>query len=154
MATEDDPFCNAEIVNSESVYTNRYFFVLYNIRPTVPGHVLLIPKRHVEHITELDSEEMRYMHAALKAVIPVLLKEYDADDSSYNLIIQAGKYSGMSIRHLHMHIIPRNKTDRYQKRNNALYTDIERSRKGLGKTHVKEQIARLKSVFAKRGSTR
>ncbi len=150
MKQNADPFCDKRVISSESVCSSRHFVILYNIRPTVPGHVLLVSKRHVERITELDAKEISDMHSLLRKVIPVLIKAYDAEDESYNLIVQAGENSGMSVRHFHMHIVPRNSRDRYSKKNNALYTDIERARKGLGHRHVIEQTARLRRLFSKK----
>ncbi|MEM0154252.1 MAG: HIT domain-containing protein, partial [Methanothrix sp.] len=65
----------------------------------------------------------------LKKVIPKLLEYYSYKEDSYNLIIQKGRYSGMSIKHMHMHIIPRNGEDVFQFEENSIYRSFTSSKK-------------------------
>ena len=142
----DDPFCSREILSETLFYGTKSFYVLYDIKPVVPGHVLIIPKRHVMGITELGQGEFRELHGLMRVLIPKMLRLYKSD-GSYNIVLQTGRYSGMSIRHMHIHLVPRNRRDRYQIRNNRLYVDIERNRKGMGRKFVDSEVKRLRKAF-------
>jgi bis(5'-adenosyl)-triphosphatase len=99
------PFCDSENIKNQIFYEDEIFYGLYNIKPIVPGHSLLIPKRHVEHLLELNDEEMKMLLPVLKKIIKGLLKTYDAD--SFDLSLQEGKPAGQMVPHLHVHLIPR-----------------------------------------------
>ncbi len=142
----DDPFCSSDILKETLFYATKWFYVLYDIRPVLPGHILIIPKRHVVGITQLTRDESAGLHRLLKMLIPKMTRLYKSD-GSYNIMLQTGAYSGMSIRHMHIHFIPRNRGDRYQIRNNTLYVDLERNRKGMGKKFVESEVKRLRKAF-------
>ena len=141
-----DPFCDKEQYSKTIFYMGRHFMALYNIRPILPGHSLLIPIRHVTRITELSSDEAKDMIAAMREVVPALIKLYGADDDSYNMDIQSGPSSGRTIDHLHLHVIPRKPGDRYYG-SSGFSVDIQESLKGLGPEHVAKEVARLRRHF-------
>lgn len=141
-----DPFCNAVDTGKTRFYSAKHFMVLYNIRPITAGHSLFVPVRHVERITELTDEEAKSLNRVMKEVIPVLIRFYGSEDNSYNLAVQSGPYSGRTIDHLHIHLIPRKPDDKYQKRG-GLKVDISESLEDLGPEHVRAEVARLRKHF-------
>lgn len=138
-----DPFCDREQYSKTIFYRSKSFMALYNIRPVLPGHSLLIPIRHVTRITELSDNEAKEMIIALREVIPVLIELYGADDDSYNMDIQSGPSSGRTIDHLHLHIVPRKPDDRYRY-SSSFSVDISKSLDDLGPKHVKKEVERLR----------
>jgi bis(5'-adenosyl)-triphosphatase len=142
-----DPFCSAVDTGKTQFYGTSHFMVLYNIRPIAAGHSLFVPVRHVERITELTDKEAKDLNRVMKEVIPVLIRFYGSEDNSYNLAVQSGPYSGRTIDHLHIHIIPRKPDDKYQKRGGGLKVDISESLEDLGPEHVSAEIARLRKYF-------
>ncbi len=141
-------FCTEKIMQ-QAYYETDHMIVVYNKYPAVPGHSIVIPKRHVESPTELTAEEYVDMFKALNKTLPVLLDMY-ATDKSYDLIMQVGDYSGMTIHHIHMHITPRGKDDTYHVDTAQLYEEIKRRPiEGaidipLG---VQDEVERLRKVF-------
>ena len=85
---EKDAFCSSGIRNQVFLEDGN-FMAVYDLRPMLPGHTLLIPKRHVMQVSELTKDELASFSWMLKKVIPVLLKTYGAD--SYNLAVNYGK---------------------------------------------------------------
>ncbi len=117
---------------------------MYNIRPLIRGHSLIIPKRHVIDITELTQQELADFKRILQLVLPRLLKAFDA--TSYNLSINAGVHAGMVVEHLHFHIVPRSPNDILQKKLIAFYRALEHERE----THMRDvskEVARLRKIF-------
>ena len=101
-------FCDIIHKKSESylIAEDKFFIVILDIFPLRPGHVLIISKRHVKVIEELDDEErsllimwVNKMSKALKAS-PLKVK-------ATQVLLNNGKEANQTIPHLHFHIIPR-----------------------------------------------
>jgi len=136
-----DAFCKKHILR-QVYYMTRQFMVAYDIKPVLPGHSLIIPKRHVLDVTQLTESEFSEIYRIISKVKPVLLKRYDAD--SYDIAVQIGKHSGRTVPHLHIHIIPRSNIDPYQIKNNKMYENLEKME--LSKD-VKNEVIALRKVF-------
>ena len=98
---------------------------VYDIAPVVEGHTLLIPKRHIFSFIELNNKELNDLIKVMKAILPVLIKLYGDETNSYSILSQVGVSSGMSIPHLHLHILPRKRST---SNSNNPYYSIETSR--------------------------
>ncbi|KAK6465767.1 hypothetical protein DFJ63DRAFT_283353 [Scheffersomyces coipomensis] len=98
------------IVNHQVFFKSKYTYALVNLKPIVPGHVLIVPLRtNVIRLSDLTPiESIDYMNT-LQLIHRFIIDHYKAD--SLNIAIQDGPESGQSIPHLHTHIIPRYKLD-------------------------------------------
>ncbi len=106
---KDCVFCYLKKIKDEIFYESKYFYGIYNIKPIVPGHSLIITKRHVPRFLELNKEELEELIPTMKKVTKVLLKVYKAPD--FDISLQDGKSAGQTIQHIHFHIIPRKPGD-------------------------------------------
>lgn len=105
----DCPFCEApahEDAESLVIHRGERCFVLLNLYPYNPGHLLVCPYRHVPDLTDLsaaESEEFtRLTQVAMTALRSV------AAPGGFNLGINQGKVGGAGIAaHLHQHVVPR-----------------------------------------------
>jgi diadenosine tetraphosphate (Ap4A) HIT family hydrolase len=142
-----DPFCDPESIATQVYYETKHTYALYNLYPVIKGHTLIIPKRHARNLNELTDEEAADLMKTIRYVVPKLLKAYNADDS-YNLVAQIGQYSGRSIEHLHIHIIPRNKYDMYRDYNDRLYADLRKFElEKLAKHKIELEVDKLRKIF-------
>lgn len=87
------------------VHESNNFFVTLNLFPYNPGHLMIAPKRHIETIEELSDEEVLESHHLQIRSINVLRLMYKPQ--GFNLGYNMGQFSGASIPHLHLHIVPR-----------------------------------------------
>jgi histidine triad (HIT) family protein len=72
------------------------------LNPVVPGHILVVPRNHVEHFGEDPiTSGMVMAHAAQ------LVQGYAEDGAAFNIITSIGAEATQTVRHLHVHIIPR-----------------------------------------------
>lgn len=78
---------------------------LYTHKPVLPGHVLIIPKRHVERFEFLTNEELTQIGQVVKKVDRTVQKVFGT--SSYLLLQKNGKEVGQTVPHVHVHYIPR-----------------------------------------------
>jgi bis(5'-adenosyl)-triphosphatase len=141
---EYDPFCDKEM-RWEVFLETEHFFAVPNLHPILPGHVLVVPKRHVKVITELSGTEIADLKQILDLLLPRLLKAHGTD--SYNLSINSGSAAGMSIPHLHVHVVPRHKSDAFQKEGiKAFYTSLENETPPAS-ANFEAEVAELRKLF-------
>ncbi len=94
-----------DTVQRLEVYRESGFIVSLNLYPYNPGHLLIFPERHVEHPSALSDAEVLAMHRLEMLGMRVLDELYSPD--GYNIGMNVGEASGASIRHLHVHVVPR-----------------------------------------------
>lgn len=93
-----------------------------NLKPIVPGHVLITPKRVVERCADMTREEIQDLWSAVHHIGPIIEKFHGC--SALNIAIQDGKASGQSVPHVHVHVLPRKVGD--FKRNDDIYEHLEK----------------------------
>ncbi|MGQ9619001.1 MAG: HIT family protein [Candidatus Aminicenantia bacterium] len=102
-------FCEAlEKEDSESLilYRGKKNFIIMNLFPYTPGHLMIAPYRHLSSFEEADKEESEEMMELAKISI-IALKKYFSPDG-FNLGMNIGKSAGAGeIGHYHLHIVPR-----------------------------------------------
>ncbi|GFR48626.1 hypothetical protein Agub_g10541, partial [Astrephomene gubernaculifera] len=84
-----------------------YGFV--NLKPVVPGHVLVSPKRQVKRFADLSPEEVSDLWLLAQRIGRVVEGRYGAQ--SLTLAIQDGPMAGQTVPHVHIHILPRKAGD-------------------------------------------
>jgi diadenosine tetraphosphate (Ap4A) HIT family hydrolase len=103
------PFCNPTILNAQTFYEDDLTLGLCTNRPKMPGHCLVIPKRHVERFEDLTDEESVQICRVLKKVDRAVSKTFNT--SSYLLLQKNGRESAQTVPHVHFHYIPRKAGD-------------------------------------------
>ncbi|CEP64565.1 bis(5'-adenosyl)-triphosphatase LALA0_S12e01838g [Lachancea lanzarotensis] len=94
------------LVTNQVFYKSKYSFALVNLKPLVPGHVLVVPLRtSAIELTDLTNEESVDFFATVRLVNDFIRFHFKAD--SMNIAIQDGPEAGQTVPHLHTHIIPR-----------------------------------------------
>ncbi len=111
MHKDDCIFCKISKgdITSITVYEDNEFKVILDKFPGSSGHVLVIPKEHVENIYEL-SEEMSGKVFNIVANMAKKLKE-NINIEGLNIVQNNGALAGQSVFHFHIHLIPRYKDD-------------------------------------------
>lgn len=94
---------------TEVVAENDLALAFYDKYPVNEGHVLIIPKRHVESFFEATQEELAAINQLLFVVKDRLANKFSPD--GYNIGVNVDWAAGQTIFHLHVHIIPRYKGD-------------------------------------------
>ena len=101
-------FCNSK--TSGVAHENELAYASYDTYPVSNLHCLIIPKRHLNDYFDLTNEEL----LACNELIKIIKKEVTTKDKTvkaFNIGTNAGKISGQSIMHCHIHIIPRREGD-------------------------------------------
>lgn len=115
-------------------------FALVNIKPLLPGHVLVSPRRPAKRLSDLNHAEVTDLFLTVQEVGQMVERFYGA--SSLNIAIQDGPAAGQSVPHLHTHIIPRQSADLDgQGGSDAIYGMLEGEEGDVGK-HLFERSSR------------
>ena len=101
-------FCN--IKESGLVKENDLAYASYDSYPVSEGHCLIIPKRHVKDYFNLSNDEIIACNDLIKEIKNEIIKK-DNSVKGFNVGSNAGKISGQSILHCHIHLIPRRPGD-------------------------------------------
>ncbi|KAK7202408.1 HIT-like domain-containing protein [Myxozyma melibiosi] len=97
------------VVTTQVFYRSAHSFALVNLKPFLPGHVMVCPNRVVPRIKELTPEEVSDLFITVQKVSSVIEAVYKAQ--SLNIAVQDGPLAGQSVPHVHCHIIPRKLND-------------------------------------------
>ncbi len=95
--------------SSEKIYENEKIISFLDANPRSPGHSLVIPKKHVQTLPELDDETTGEILKITKEVEKAIKKALNPD--AFTVGINDGEAAGQEIPHLHVNVIPRFKED-------------------------------------------
>ena len=101
-------FCEA-ISKHVHLVENSHSVAFSDAYPLSPGHVLIVPRRHVTDFFALSSEEQAAVWDLIRQVRDSIEGEYSP--AGYNVGLNAGAVAGQTIDHAHVHVIPRYKGD-------------------------------------------
>ena len=101
-------FCNAK--ESGIAAENEFAYASYDSYPVSDFHCLIIPKRHVKDYFEMSDEELLACNDLITKIKNEILAK-DKTVKAFNIGTNAGKISGQSIMHCHIHLIPRREGD-------------------------------------------
>ena len=126
-ASSAQPFGPWTVQQSEIFVSTSLSFACVNLKPVVPGHVLIITKRVAPRFSDLSEEEVQDLWCLARSVGAKLEPHYQA--SSMTFAIQDGPEAGQTVPHVHIHLLPRRKGD-FEK-NDEVYDAIDDSSKGM-----------------------
>jgi histidine triad (HIT) family protein len=107
----DCPFCRMIKEKSDCavVSEDKDILIIMDLFPATPGHLLILPKRHIETIYEMPADlGARIMTAAV--IMAKAIKEKLSPDG-LNLIQSNEASAGQAIPHFHLHVVPRYRND-------------------------------------------
>lgn len=102
------PFC-LKSSNAEIIIESQLIYAIYDKYPVNPGHVLIIPKRHVQDYFDLTDEEQLSCWSLVNELKKMLDRKFRPD--AYNIGINNLFAAGQTIPHVHIHLIPRYQGD-------------------------------------------
>jgi histidine triad (HIT) family protein len=128
-------FIKGEVPNGKVVYEDDYAYAFLDIEPLNLGHTLIVPKKHVETIDQMSSEDLAKLSKAIIKVSSSIMKLSDG----LNILQNNKRVAGQAVPHVHFHLVPRYEGDGQKpewKRKHSI-TD-EQSKEFLDK--IKKQI--------------
>ncbi|MCS7180938.1 MAG: histidine triad nucleotide-binding protein [bacterium] len=97
-------FCkiiNKEI-KSDIIYESEELICIRDINPQAPVHILIIPKKHIEKLYEIEDELL--LGKMLKIACEIAKKE-GIKETGFRIVINTNKNAGQSVEHVHFHLL-------------------------------------------------
>ncbi len=111
MRKDDCIFCkiaNGDIP-SKTLYEDDCFRVILDLSPAAKGHALIMPKDHADNLFELPEETAGKAMKLAKKLGQQMKEKLGAD--GLNLVQNNGEAAGQTVKHFHLHVIPRYEND-------------------------------------------
>ena len=102
-------FCKiaAGAIPSRKVYEDDELFVFHDIAPWAPVHFLMVPKKHILSMAQVQDEHAallgRMMTLAPRLALEQGCKPYP--EGGFRIVVNTGAEGGQEVHHLHMHVM-------------------------------------------------
>ena len=99
-------FC--KIANKELpasiVYEDNQIIAFRDINPVAPVHILVVPKKHISKLTEIEKED-EIVIGRIYSIINDIVKAEGIDERGFRVIVNCGEEGGQLVKHLHFHLL-------------------------------------------------
>lgn len=89
-------------IPSNRVYEDEWVYAFYDIDPQAPTHFLVIPKAHIQSVSEIDESNSQVVAKVYEAIAKIA-RELNLD--SYRVVSNCGEDAGQTVFHLHFHVL-------------------------------------------------
>ena len=103
---EDCIFCKIikKEIPSDIVYEDEEIIAFKDINPAAPIHILVIPKKHIPSLVELEKSDEPLI-GKIYSVINKIAEMQGVKDKGYRVIVNCGEDGGQEVKHLHFHLL-------------------------------------------------
>jgi histidine triad (HIT) family protein len=91
-------------IPAKLLYEDDYCLAFHDVSPQAPVHVLVIPKKPIESLAQLQAVDAELL-GHLWLVIPRVAREVGLEEAGYRVVVNCGRDGGQSVDHLHFHIL-------------------------------------------------
>lgn len=117
------PFGFIPLSSSQVFFKGKHSYCSVNLKPFVPGHVLVMSRRPVLSIDQLTEEEANDLMQTVRRTMRMIKQVHQTE--SVTIAIQDGRPAGMTVPHIHVHIMPRRENDAVY--GDKVYDELERA---------------------------
>lgn len=91
-------------IPSERIHEDERLIAIRDIHPLAPTHLLLIPKKHVATLNDIEGLDDETVAALLKTASALAEKE-GISGEGYRVVVNCNRAGGQEVFHLHVHVI-------------------------------------------------
>ena len=106
MVIEDCLFCKivAGEIPADIVHETDDTLAFRDINPQAPTHILIIPRKHIATINDLDDADKAIVGSLFTAARDIAVMEGLADDG-YRVVMNCNEAAGQTVFHIHLHLL-------------------------------------------------
>ena len=106
MSMSDCIFCKIADgeIPSDRVYEDDQLLAFRDLNPQAPTHILIIPKKHLSTLLDVDSEDVELLGKLQVAAVEIARQE-GLDDDGFRLVTNCLEGAGQSVFHIHVHLL-------------------------------------------------
>jgi histidine triad (HIT) family protein len=91
-------------IHSSVVHEDDKTLAFKDINPQAPVHIIIVPKIHVDKISDLTEETAEFI-GDMTLTANKIAKEFKIDKNGYRLVVNCEEYGGQTIYHIHVHLL-------------------------------------------------
>lgn len=97
-------FCKmvAGDIKADVVFEDENVLAFRDINPQAPVHILIVPKRHIATLNDLDDG---WLAGQLLLTAVELAKQEDLAEDGYRTVFNCNRHGGQAVYHLHLHLL-------------------------------------------------
>ena len=99
-------FCKmvSGVIPCDKVHENEYVLDFRDIDPKAPTHILIIPKKHITTLNEINKSDQDLL-GELLLTAKKIAKDEGIDTSGYRTVFNCNSDGGQTVFHIHMHLL-------------------------------------------------
>lgn len=137
----DCPFCNINSEKTRILEDKKFVRVIFSNPRLMPGHLLAVPKRHVEKLSELNEEEKKELFETIIEFQEKILSKVASGCDIRQNYRPFQKQDRLKVNHLHFHLHPRELFD-------ELYEKCQVFEKNVFKDSSPEELDKMLKIFS------
>ena len=91
-------------IPGDIVFEDEHVLAFNDVNPHAPVHVLIIPKKHISTINDLDDADEAVM-GRLFLVAKTIAAQRGVSEDGYRLVVNCNQNAGQTVFHIHMHML-------------------------------------------------
>lgn len=106
MAKDGCTFCKivTREIPAKIVFEDNKVMAFEDVKPQAPVHIVIIPKHHMERLSDLKDEDARLL-GSLVLTAKKVAREKGIQGSGYRVVINCNKDAGQAVLHVHLHLL-------------------------------------------------
>ncbi len=136
----DCPFCNLNSDINRVIYESETVFVILSNPCLTKGHLLVIPKRHIEKPSDLTSKERIELFETVLKYQDILIDMFGGGCDIRENYRPFQKQNDLKVDHIHFHLIPRTLDD-------EIYQSYEKLQRNVFKKMDRIETEQILEVF-------
>ena len=103
---DDCIFCKiiGKKIPAKILHEDEISIVFEDIAPQAPVHVLAIPKKHIEKVSDVKEDEKGSV-GHLITTLNKVARGKNLSEDGYRIVINCGEFGGQAVDHLHIHLL-------------------------------------------------
>jgi len=99
-------FCQiaSKEIPSELIYEDEELIAFHDIQPQAPVHFLVLPKKHVNRLADMDSGDFSLI-GKMAQISTELAKQEGISEDGFRIAVNCGEQGGQTVWHVHMHVL-------------------------------------------------
>lgn len=91
-------------IDSDVVYEDDHVVAFNDINPQAPHHILIIPRKHIATINDIDMTDTDVL-GNLFIATKNIAKQLDVAENGYRVVMNCNRDAGQTVFHLHLHFL-------------------------------------------------
>ncbi len=91
-------------IPADLIYQDDSIVAFRDINPQAPTHVLIIPKKHIEKISDINEEDSELI-SKMVLVAKKIAEDEGITESGFRLVFNNNKDAGQEVFHIHLHLL-------------------------------------------------